>query len=106
MTFIVNNIRWKTVFVPTDSFLLRRSDGSYTIGVTDRNTHCVYLSDILQGSKLRKVFTHETCHVICMSYDIHLPIEQEEFLCDFVATYGDEIFNIVNIMFEMLKEVA
>jgi hypothetical protein len=31
---------------------------------------------------------------------------QEEFLCDFIATYGDEIFEVVDDMFAVLKKRA
>lgn len=41
---------------------------------------------------------HELCHCVCMSYNIYMPIEHEEMLCDFVATYGDQVFEIVDIL--------
>ena len=53
-----------------------------------------------------KVLIHEVCHAICMSYDIYLPIETEEILCDFVATYGDEIFDIVDMVLGAVRRVG
>ena len=38
------------------------------------------------------------CYCTMFSYDIHIPIEQEEFICDFVATYGDSVFDVVDGM--------
>lgn len=104
--FFINGIRWDIKMVPSSSRDLRRSDNSLTVGVTDWNKKTVYLSNKLRGPFLRKVFIHEVCHCAVFSYGIDLDIEQEEFLCDFVASYGDEIFEIVDDMFTVLKRFA
>lgn len=85
---------------------LCRSDGSFTVGVTDNTTHCICLSNRLVGGFKRKVLIHELCHAVCMSYNIHIPLEQEEFLCDFVATYGDEVFDMVDMMVGEIRKTA
>lgn len=104
--FFINGIRWDVKFVPSGSKDLRRSDNSITVGVTDWNKKTVYLSNKLHGAFLRKVFIHEVCHCAVFSYGINLDIDQEEFLCDFVASYGDEIFEIVDDMFMVLRKFA
>lgn len=104
--FAINGIEWDIVFCGPDSDNLRRSDGSYTVGVSDFETRCVYLSDLLSGAFLRKVFIHEVCHTAIFSYNIHIDIQQEEFLCDFIASFGDEIFSIVDNLFMVLKKIA
>lgn len=104
--FQINGIEWDVVFVPSGSSDLRRSDNSITVGVTDWNEKTVFLSDRLRGAFLRKVFIHEVCHCACFSYNINLKLDQEEFLCDFVATYGDEIFSIVDDLFSAIKKIA
>ena len=104
--FVMNGYQWDVVFVRSNSPELRRSDGSITVGMTDWNKRAVFLSDALRGAFLRKVFIHEVCHVACFSYGISIDIEREEFLCDFIATYGDEIFDIVDNLFEVLKRFA
>ena len=104
--FTINGYDWNIVFCRRGSEELRRSDGSITVGVTDWNDRTVYLSDMLKGAFLRKVFIHEVCHCAVFSYGISLSLEQEEFLCDFVASYGDEIFRIVDDLFMVLKRVA
>ncbi len=106
MKFRINGVEWSIVLVPPDSDCLRRSDGSFTVGVSDKSMGCICLSDRLSGAFRRKVLIHEICHTICMSYDIHIPLEQEEFICDFVATYGDEIFGIVDRMLLILEKAA
>ena len=106
MFFTINGTNWRVQYENALSGELRRSDGTISLGVTDRNTHTIYLSDKLQGFMQRKVLIHEVCHAICMSYDVHLPIEQEEVLCDFVATYGDEVFGIVDMILGAVRRTA
>lgn len=106
MIFNINGTIWHIQYKNSNSSELRRSDNTISLGVTDRNAHTIYLSDKLQGFMLRKVLIHEICHAVCMSYDIYLPIEQEEILCDFVATYGDEIFDIVDMVLGAVRRVG
>lgn len=94
--FIINNTQWNLVFCDAYNNNLRRSDGSLTVGMTDNNTKCVYLSDMLQGKFLRKVVAHELVHCFCFSYDIYIPIEQEEFMADWVATYGEDLIYLLD----------
>lgn len=104
--FTINGIEWDILFVNPQSDKLRRSDGSLTCGVCDFGDRCIYLSDMLQGAFLRKVFIHEVCHSAVFSYSIKLDIDQEEFLCDFIASFGDEIFAIVDDLFATLRRIA
>ena len=104
--FVMNGYEWDVAFVSPSSQELRRSDGSVTVGMTDWYKRTVFISKALHGPFLRKVFIHEICHVACFSYDIKIDIEQEEFLCDFVATYGEEIFRVVDELFMALKRIA
>lgn len=106
MVFEINGVKWSVVSVAPSSNCLRRSNGSFTVGVTDKTTHCICLSNRLVGGFKRKVLIHELCHAVCMSYNIHIPLEQEEFLCDFVATYGDEVFDIVDMMVGEIRKTA
>ena len=106
MTYCMNGIEWNVYMVHPNSDLLTRSDGSQTVGMCDRGTCCLYISDLLQGAFLRKVLIHEVCHSAMLSYDIDMSVEQEELFCDLVATYGDEIIGIVDKMVRLLSEVA
>ena len=103
MYFVINGIEWSLVFVPSFSEYLQRSDGSYTIGMTDSNTNTVYICNKLHGDKLRHVICHEITHAICFSYDIYMPIELEEKLCNFVADYGEEIIYLVE---DIIKNIS
>lgn len=107
MVFTINNRDWEIVFVPPSSGKLCRSDGSRTVGVTDGNDGCVYLSDMLAGKFLRKVICHELCHCFMMSYDITIPIEQEEFLADWISVYGEDLVYLLDdIMKGVLMKAA
>lgn len=105
--FVINNIEWDIVFLPPASPCLRRSDGSVTCGVTDFGDKCVYLSNMLQGEFLRKVIAHELCHCFCFSFNISMPIEQEEYLADWISLYGtDLIYLLDDLMRNILRRVA
>lgn len=104
MTVNINGCNWHIKFVPWNSRNLLRSNGTLTVGVTDVNTGMVYLSDRLQGSFLRKVLCHELCHCAIWSYGIDLTLDEEELLCDFIATYSDDIISLTNDIFSILKE--
>lgn len=105
--FTINGYQWQIVFVRPDDNRLSRSDGSMTCGVTDWNTRCVYLSDMLQGAFLRKVVAHELCHCFCFSHNISMPIEQEEYLADWISLYGTELVYLLDdIMSNVIRRVA
>ena len=56
--FIINNIMWQIVFVPSDSNKLMRSDGSISLAVTDFNDKTVYVSDNVKNGYLSKIIAH------------------------------------------------
>lgn len=94
--FVVNGVTWRIARVSSGSACLKRSDGSETVGVTDGNTFTIYISNRLRGAFLRRVMAHELCHVFCMSYNIHMPIEQEEYLADWISLYGAELVYLLD----------
>lgn len=102
----MNGKTWNIAFLEPHSNMLKRSDGSYTVGMCDRTTQTIYISELLQGKFLRKVLIHEVCHSAMFSYGIEMSVEQEEMFCDLIATYGDEIIGIVDSIFRVLSEVA
>ena len=104
--FVINKTKWHLKFVPVGSHQLTRSDGTLTIGMTDANTHFIYLSDKLYGDLLEHVLCHELCHCVCFSYNISLPIETEEWLCNFMADYGKEIIYLLDDLLQNLLVVS
>ena len=102
----INGITWHMIRVRSDSPMLMRSDGSITVGMCDRETQTIYISDALHGRFLRKVLLHEICHSAMFSYGIDMSVDQEELFCDLLSTYGDEIIAITDSVFKALSEVA
>lgn len=102
MQFTINGIQWHVAFVPPYDKSLMRSDGSMTVGMTDRVTQTVYLSDSLYGDFLDDVLCHELCHVVCMSWDLYMPLDAEEKLCNFMADHGREIIYLLD---ELMKYI-
>lgn len=72
--------------------------------VTDNLTRTVYLSNLLHGRFLDKVISHELCHVWCFMNNIYMPIEVEEQVADFLATYGRDIFDMADFILSNLTE--
>lgn len=107
--FVLNGVLWRVVRVSKeDSRLIDRS-GSYRLATTDPNTHCVYLLNTLKGEDLEVVLTHEIGHCAMISYNL-LPslhsiipesswVDVEEWLCNYLANYGKEVFHAVNTAF-------
>lgn len=105
--FEINGILWDIVFVRPNSDSLRRSDGSITFAVTDWNDRCIYVSIAPKGAFLRKILAHELCHCFCFSFDVHMPIEQEEYLADWISLYGtDLIYLLDDLMRNILRRTA
>lgn len=89
--------------VPSGSPHLLRSDFSRTVGVTDNSVKTVYVSDLLCGKFLDKVTSHELVHVFSFVNNLYIPIEVEEQIADFLATYGRDIFAVADDILEGLK---
>lgn len=63
----------------------------------------IYLADSLTGDMLNRVLIHEIGHSVIWSYGLfdairafvrpHKQIEAEEWICNFVADYGNLIFD-------------
>ena len=105
--FTINGLDWEIIYVNPFSDDLRRSDGSLTVGVTDMPKRSVFLSNRLRGAFLRKVLAHELVHCFMFSYSIHIPIEEEEYIADWVATYGtDLIYLLDDLMRGIISRVA
>lgn len=102
--FTINGYNWDIVWLSPNSDNLRRSDGSITVGMTDWNTKCVYLAKSLKGAFLRRVLAHELCHCFCFSYNISIPIEQEEFMADWISLYGTDLVYLLDDLMQTMKK--
>lgn len=102
--FIINGILWNLIFVNPNDERLMRSDGLYSLAVTDWNEKDIFVSKNTKGSYFRKIIAHELCHAFCFSFGVHMPMEQEEYLSDWISIYGtDLIYLLDDIMVSMKK---
>lgn len=102
--FKINGEDWKILLVSSNHPALMRSDGSWTIGACDDNAKSIYILETLNNAYFKKVLCHELTHACMFSYNVDLCIEQEELLADLMATYGQEIIHITNLIFGRLKQ--
>lgn len=102
--FTINGIDWNLSLVDSHSPMLMRSDGTHTFGMTDRNTRDIYISNMIHGKFYDRVLCHELCHAFCLSYNIYMPIETEEIVADFLATYGREVFSLADELISSCME--
>ena len=102
MTFTVNNQIWQVEFVNPSDYNLKRSDGSITLGMTDNNTKTIYINNRLNNYLTRKVIAHELCHCFCFSYDVYMPIDEEERLADWISLYGTELVYLLDDILNLI----
>lgn len=100
--FRINGDLWRVRYVyPTDSRLFDRT-GNQRIATTDPQTMTVYLSNGISEDMRARVLIHEIAHCVIYSYDLFQEIhrmvkrrywiEAEEWICNFIADYGLEVF--------------
>lgn len=102
MDFYIKDTLWRLKFVRPSSERLKNSQGLYTLGVTDNNIKTVFIADNLTQEKEELVICHELTHCICFEYDIYLPIDLEEWLCNFVAEHGKEIIYLLDDLLSVI----
>lgn len=106
MNIRVNGKEWNLRFTEPYSDMLKRSDGSYTLGVTDNNLKTVFLSNRLSGYMLDRVLCHELCHVYAFENDCSFDIQTEEIIADFMSLFGRDIIYMLDDLMLILKKVA
>ena len=101
--FSINGEQWRLLFVPSNHVALLKPNGKFAIGACDDYTKTIYLDKNLTGDYLKKVMCHEITHAAMFSYNISLSLQQEELIADLMSTFGDEIIDITNMLFNYLK---
>ena len=96
MVFRVRDNLWRMEFCRPNSPNLLRSNGTRTVGVSDNSVKTVWIADDLSDYMRERVTCHEITHCICFEYNISLPIDLEEWLCNFMADHGREIIDLVD----------
>lgn len=101
--FVINNEYWKVLFVAPNDVALLKPNGDFAIGACDDYSKSIFLSNALYGDLLKKVLCHEITHAAMFSYNVSLSLVQEELIAELMATFGEEIVEITNILFDYLK---
>lgn len=106
MRFVIKGDSWRLQFVRPNDTRLEKEDGTLTLGVTDNATKTVYVNDSLNDYMTQKVISHELVHVACFEYGYVVSRETEEYISDFLASYGREIFRVVDELTERIFKRA
>lgn len=103
-SFYMNGDLWRVKTVGPYSPKLIDRTRQLKVATTDPVTHCVYISDRLEGDFFSTVLIHELGHCVMISYGLidyihdHVEpqywIDVEEFICNFLADYGLMVFRI------------
>lgn len=101
--FTINGEQWQLLFVPPRDISLLKPNGVFAIGACDDYTKTIYLNNTLTGSYLKEVICHEVTHAAMFSYNISLSLMQEELIAELMMTFGEEVIDITNILFDYLK---
>ena len=101
--FNINGEDWRVLLVSPNHPELHRSNGTYALGMCNNAEKTIYINDELDIYMLKKVLCHEITHAAMFSYNVNLSIEQEEIIADLVATHGQEIIHITNLIFNRIK---
>lgn len=102
--FNINGKEWGVIAVHPRDPSLQRSNGSYAIGSCDEHDKTIYLSKNIPRQKLIKVLCHEIAHAAMFSYNVNLDDEQEELVADLIATYGKEIIQTANDIYDKISK--
>lgn len=100
----INGEEWRIALVSPFDPALQRSDRGYALGVCDDSLKTIFINKELDKDYIERVLCHELTHAAMFSYNIELTWEQEEILADLIATYGEEIVHITNLVFKRIIE--
>ena len=107
MNFTVNGHTWLLQFVRPSNENLKRSDGSWTIGVSDNNLKTVFIADNLSDYMLDRVVCHELVHVFSFENNCSYDIQTEEIIADFLSLFGRDIIYLADeIIGDVLRKIA
>jgi hypothetical protein len=87
---------------PYDIALLM-PNGDYAIGACNDSTKTIYINNELYGEDFEKVLCHELVHAAMFAYDVTLGYDEEELIAEIIATFGEEIIDLTDIIFERIR---
>lgn len=95
MKFKIHDRTWRVTQDGDGENVYIRDDGDSRLGLCCYLERRIYIHESLRRSDKRQTLMHELTHA--MIYEYALPQEMgEEQVCDFVATYADEVITIAD----------
>lgn len=101
--FQINGETWWILLVPPDDISLLMPNGDFAIGTCNDSMKTIYINAALYGEEFERVLCHEIVHAAMFAYDVMLDLEDEEMLAEIIATFGEEIIDLTDIMFDEIR---
>lgn len=101
--FTINGERWWVVLVAPHDEELLMPNGDYAIGACSDVAKTIYISDAMHGMDFEKVLCHEIVHAAMFSHNVLLTVAEEELLAEIISTFGEEIVDLTDIVFDKIR---
>ena len=101
--FTINGEMWCVVLVEPDDIALLMHNNEFAIGACNDATKTIYINNRLHGEEFEKVLCHELVHAAMFAYDVKLGLEEEELIAEIIATFGEEIIDMTDMLFEKIR---
>lgn len=101
--FTINGERWQVVLVMPYDIALLMPDGRQALGACNDSTKTIYINRELVGEDFEQVLCHELVHAAMFAYDVMLGYDEEELIAEIIATFGEEIIDLTDILFDKIR---
>ena len=101
--FTINGEKWWVVLVAPYDPALIMPNGDYAVGACNDSVKTIFINNQLYGEEFEKVLCHEIVHAAMFAYDVILDLEEEELLAEIIATFGEEIIDLTDVMFDRIR---
>ena len=101
--FTINGEQWNIFLVAPNDISLLMPNGNYALGACNDSVKSIYLNKFLTSTKFEQVLCHEIVHATMFAYDVILGLEEEEMLAEMIATFGEEIIDLTDEMFDKIR---
>ena len=101
--FTINGEQWWAFLVePNDPALWMPGQG-FALGACNDSAKAIYINRYLTGEYFEKVLCHELVHAAMFAYDVILDLEEEELIAEIIATFGEEIVDMTDMVFNKIR---
>jgi hypothetical protein len=91
MKLRINHLTWTITGTDRSDQNLLGNDSEYTFGITYFDRTCAYIRTDLPEELIRRTVRHELTHMTLFSAGMIPESMDEEAICSFVESYGEEI---------------